>query len=393
MDLKIEGRIPRPYRDFVWLLVLSGSVVFMEPAPYDLAFIALFFAGLVSSHLEFPRHTVLPTFLLLIFVEANLASMFFATRDPQIASKYFLITFYLVLSWVFFCGLLNKYNEHASALLLSGYLASALFAATIGILAYLGVIPDFGLIIRLSGRLTGFFKDPNVFGPYLVAPALLSLNRLERENRAGPTAGWTGAFVLLCAGVFLSFSRAAWGNLVVALAAYAVLPSGVALKRRLRALVLVSMIVLPVALGLLTIPKVTALTVGRFGLQGYDISRFDTHKKAFLLAWSKPLGLGPAQSDIEFGMSPHSLYVRVLSEYGLLGAISLLWLLIGTAWRALSAVFCRHRRPASYSSVIAASLLGILVNSAVIDTLHWRHLWLLLAFPWVSTSNKGENHE
>ena len=336
---------------------------------------------------------MLPSFLLLIFIEANLISMFFATRDPQIASKYFLITFYLILSWVFFCGLLNKYNEHAPALLLSGYLASAVFAATTGILAYLGVIPDFGLIIRLSGRLTGFFKDPNVFGPYLVAPALLSLNKLEREARAGTKVIWVGAFALLCTGVFLSFSRAAWGNLAVALAAYVALPSGIALHKRLYALLLVLMIVLPVALGLLTIPKVKALTVGRFGLQEYDVSRFYTHQKAFLLSWSRPLGLGPAQSDIEFGMSPHSLYVRVLSEYGLLGAISLLWLLVGSTWRALSAVFSRQNDPASCPSVIAASLLGILVNSAVIDTLHWRHLWLLLAFPWVSTPKKEETHE
>jgi hypothetical protein len=388
-----EDGVPRPYRGLVWLLVFSGAIVFVEPAPYDLAFIALFLIGVLMSHLRFPKHTVLPSFLLLAFIEANLVSMFFALNDPALAARYFLITLYLALSWVFYCGLLNKYNGKALDLLLSGYLASGLFAAATGVLAYVGVLPDFGLIVRMSGRLTGFFKDPNTFGPYLVFPVLLSLSKLEKATRPAWKAAWLGAFALLSAGVFLSFSRAAWGNLAISLVTYAALPSGGNMMKRLRSLLIVLLIVLPVALGLLSIPEVRTLSMWRLGLQRYDLSRFATYKNAFLLSWSHPLGLGPAQSDLELGMSPHSLYIRVLLEYGMTGAFTLLWLIVGSVWRSLSAVFSRDSALGPYSAAIAASLLGLLANSAFVDTLHWRHFWLLLALPWTAGAGEEEYYE
>ncbi len=39
----------------------------------------------------------------------------------------------------------------------------------------------------------------------------------------------------------------------------------------------------------------------------------------------------------------------------------------------------------------SSSLFGVLLNSFVIDTLHWRHFWLLLALPWVPLG--GPSHE
>jgi len=327
MELVWENRLPRTYGVFVWLLVFSWSVVFAEPALYDLLFIALFLIGVLTSRLSFPKHTVLPAFLLLAFIEANLVSMFFAEADPYLAAKYFLITFYLALSWVFYCGFLNKYKRHALDLLLSGYLTSALFASAIGILAYLHVIPDFGLLIRFSGRLTGFFKDPNTFGSFLVPPVLLALSRMEGETRPARKTAWLGAFALLSAAVF----------------------------------------------------------------QRYDLSRFATYRQAFLLSWSNPLGLGPAQSDIALGMSPHNLYLLVLLECGIVGALTAMWLIAGSVWRSFSAVFSRNSALAPYSAAIAASLLGLLVNSAFVDTLHWRHFWLLLALPWAANSGKKDS--
>ncbi|HHW27012.1 MAG TPA: hypothetical protein GXX23_06690 [Firmicutes bacterium] len=360
MELVWENRLPRTYGVFVWLLVFSGSVVFAEPALYDLLFIALFLIGVLTSRLSFPKHTVLPAFLLLAFIEANLVSMFFAEADPYLAAKYFLITFYLALSWVFYCGFLNKYKRHALDLLLSGYLTSALFASAIGILAYLRVIPDFGLLIRFSGRLTGFFKDPNTFGSFLVPPVLLALSRMEGETRPARKTAWLGAFALLSAAVFLTFSRAAWGNFAVALATYFALPSGANTARRFQTLLIILMVVVPAALGLLSIPEVRALSVGRLGLQRYDLSRFATYRQAFLLSWSNPLGLGPAQSDIALGMSPHNLYLLVLLECGIVGALTAMWLIAGSVWRSFSAVFSRNGALAPYSAAIAASLLGLL---------------------------------
>jgi len=54
-------------------------------------------------------------------------------------------------------------------------------------------------------------------------------------------------------------------------------------------------------------------------------------------------------------------------------------LMMGTFYRALAEV----DKPYGLSAkVLLACLAGLALNSLVIDTLHWRHLWLILALAW-----------
>ena len=43
------------------------------------------------------------------------------------------------------------------------------------------------------------------------------------------------------------------------------------------------------------------------------------------------------------------------------------------------------RRKGIGSAALLAAWCGLLANSAVIDTLHWRHLWLVAALIWAAT--------
>jgi hypothetical protein len=90
------------------------------------------------------------------------------------------------------------------------------------------------------------------------------------------------------------------------------------------------------------------------------------------------LGVGPGGWP-----TAHSLYAKTLAEHGVLG-VSALALLIGAlvvplAQRAL-------REPAANTVLPAALLLALIVgqlgNSFVIDTIHWRHFWMLLGLAW-----------
>lgn len=73
------------------------------------------------------------------------------------------------------------------------------------------------------------------------------------------------------------------------------------------------------------------------------------------------------------GVSAHNTYLRMLFEHGLLGLTAFM---VGI----LSPLFHFIRRHGKTSTGIAlfASLMGLLVHGLVIDTLHMRHLWLLL---------------
>jgi len=41
-------------------------------------------------------------------------------------------------------------------------------------------------------------------------------------------------------------------------------------------------------------------------------------------------------------------------------------------------------------SFTASCIAGYLVNSAVIDTVHWRHVWLFLALAWISDDDNRQ---
>ena len=78
-------------------------------------------------------------------------------------------------------------------------------------------------------RAGGVFKDPNVFGPFLVPIAVILLEqqispRLPKLlNLRTPAAGCCSACSPL--GVLFSYSRASWGNYAIAITVMLALPS------------------------------------------------------------------------------------------------------------------------------------------------------------------------
>lgn len=75
--------------------------------------------------------------------------------------------------------------------------------------------------------------------------------------------------------------------------------------------------------------------------------------------------------------SAHNLYLRVLTENGIVGFV----LIIGSMITILFAMTGLRRM--IYSTDILwlfSCLVGIIVQSFVIDTLHWRHFWILFGF-------------
>src|SRR5690606_33607663 len=88
-------------------------------------------------------------------------------------------------------------------------LVSALLTALAGIAGYFELFPGAEIFTRF-GRASGAFADPNVFGPFLVLPAIWLMHRMLTGAamewlRCGPP------LLVLLGGIFLSFSRGAWG--------------------------------------------------------------------------------------------------------------------------------------------------------------------------------------
>ena len=107
-----------------------------------------------------------------------------------------------------------------------------------------------------------------------------------------------------------------------------------------------------------------------------------------------PLGIGAGQTERVLDYSTHSLYIRVLTESGLLGFFSFLSLVILTVLRSLRDNF-RISTATPYAAIVTDSLAGVLFNIFFIDTLHWRHIWLLLALPGggKAVENRADCHD
>jgi O-antigen ligase len=84
----------------------------------------------------------------------------------------------------------------------------------------------------------------------------------------------------------------------------------------------------------------------------------------------------------------HNLYVRAFSEQGFLGLVLALAFVLGTLLIALTNAFAGRDTFGIASAALLGAWVGMIVESAVIDTLHWRHLWLVAALIWAGASVK-----
>ncbi len=383
----------RPFLFLLGLVMAAGTFVSREPAPFDIAILLAGAVGLLAGAVAFsPAHRLL--FILLgAYLVVNVACLA-VVQDAQVAHGYLLITAYLATSCLFFVGFLNRYGDPAWTALLDGCAVSGVISSTASALAFWNVLPWQDELL-LFGRPKGWFKDPNVFGPYLVVVLLYAVVRLQRPfTRWLASLAWIGVVACAALGVCLSFSRACWIGCAAALAAY----GGIRLvqARRTRVVNRRSLYVLgfaAVALACIlavffsnaATRRMLEIRLGQGGLQDYDAVRFYTHDRALAAGLHKPLGLGPGQSEVAFGYATHSMYLRVLSENGIPGFVLLYAVVLAGAGRALWAAFtCREPATADLYAFAAACMAGILVNGFVIDTIHWRHFWFVIALTWCS---------
>src|SRR5690606_13037242 len=152
---------------------LSGFVI-SEPAPYE-----LFMAGLIGLWaivgLRISRG-VAP--LLVLLVLFNVGGMLSLTAMKELAGgpMYVAVSLFLALSAVFFAAIVEARAARLE-LIFKAWVASALITSLLGILGYFHAFPG-AEAFTLYDRAKGAFQDPNVFGPFLIAPSLYLLHGL-----------------------------------------------------------------------------------------------------------------------------------------------------------------------------------------------------------------------
>ncbi len=356
---------------------------FSSLSPIDIA-LALLGITTITRHHWLPyfkvtlaeRHTqALYAFLILVICSALFL--------PESQLAFTQATLYLI--GLFF--LINYWRTYREALW-SGYCLGATLTALIGCLAY-AVRQTFALpsLFSDTGRLQVFFSDPNVFGAFLV-PALISAlvamytttYRVKRILYALPT-------ILLVFALILTVSRGAWINALISIAAvtyillkYTLLPRIIVLRR----LVYIGLFLATIAVGsFAALGQTEPIMRLQNRITASDTPRIENLERAYDVLVERSFieilrGSGNGSYEIYSyrGFSAHNTYLRVLIENGAVGLVILLLFLFLLLRRSYRSITTTHD---VYAIVLFSTVLGILAQSFFIDTLHFRHLWLILA--------------
>ena len=363
---------------------LSGFVI-NEPAPYDLYMVAIIGVAFLCG-LRLDRITVIPLILFMVILLGGLLT-FTQLKDLTDAPMYYAVTGFLALTTVFYAAAINN-NPSLLKPILWAYVFGAMGTAGLGTFGYLGLIPG-GEIFTLNSRAKGAFQDPNVFGPYLVLPSLYLIYRIL-TGTIGDLFKFSGPLLFILLGLFLSFSRAAWGLMVFATAVLVLMLflQSESTKFRLRLIVLTGVafaLVLVALLIALQVPQISDLFTQRAKVvQDYDgarVGRFARHAIGFWLALEKPWGLGPVEFGKIYGEDTHAMWLKALLDYGWIGFAGWMTLFLWT----LVAGFKIIMRPRPWQPYLMCAwivFLGHLFVGIVIDLDKWRHLYICYGIIW-----------
>lgn len=374
---------------FAWLAFAVSGVVFSEPAPVDALMLGLIVllpaAGLVTFTPSLLGYLV----LWLIAAAGGLVACTVST-DFSDSAVFTAVSVYLAVASFIIAGFVaHRPNAH-TRLILNGYLVAALIAGGAGLVGYFGLLPGSYDLFTKFDRAAGTFKDPNVFGTFLIPPAVYALHlAVERPVRQAVLPLAASAVLVLA--VFLSFSRGAWMALALSLLGYGyiVLVTSTSPLKRLKIASLAAAGLVVAALGIiaaLQIDSVSKLLSERASLtQSYDVGpegRFGGQEKATGLILDNSVGIGAKQfAAVYHHEEVHNVYLSMFLNAGWLGGaaydlVVLLTLVLGA----------RHLlRPSAAQPLFQIAyvcFLAIALEGFIIDTDHWRHFYVLLALIW-----------
>jgi hypothetical protein len=369
----------------LYITVLASSVAFIEPSPHDALMGVLALACLVAG-IRFERHIALLFLLLLIWNVAGLLSLLNVAGMEQ-TTQYAGTSVYLAIAAMLFASMFAHNTMPRIVTVRAAYVLTATVISVAGIAGYFNLFPHAHDLFATNDRALGGFKDPNVFGPFLIWPALVVIERmLARRVRL---TDFLVVGILLLA-LLLSFSRGAWFHFAVSCVVMMMIALVTAdtNRERLR-IVAMSAIAIAAVAGFI----VLALSFDSIGamfqeraqlIKSYDVGsggRFLLQELALKELLNYPLGMGPFEFSRIYGGQQHNVYLQAFLVYGWAGGMAYLTLLAATLWTGLRTIFVRTPwQP--YLICAFAAFVGEVLEGFVIDTDHWRHFFLLIGMIW-----------
>jgi hypothetical protein len=368
----------------LFVTALTSSIAFIEPSPHDGLMIVLV-VMCVGAGVGFDRKLIPLLLLTVLWLVGGLMSLV-QVGDQAKDIQYAGTSIYLGIAGVMFACLFCDGDLRRLAMLRRGYILAALIATAAGYIGFFHLLPGADIFLD-NDRVSATFKDPNVYGPFLIFPIVwLLISLLVRGIRLLDVA----VLMILLGGLLLSFSRGAWGHFAISALIGVAIVLAVTPDPRMRARIVVlglfgaaAMVLLVVALA--SIGSVHDMIVERAkAIQPYDVGpggRFWQQQLALNAILDNPNGLGPFEFFRIFGLQQHNVYMQGFLVYGWLGGAAYLALVAITLVFGLLSVAVPT--PWQYYLITAyAVFAGEAFEGLIVDTDHWRHFFLVLGMVW-----------
>jgi len=369
----------------LYVTVLASSIAFIEPSPHDGLMCVLLVVS-IAAGVRFDRLLAVPFLLLLVWNVAGLLSLMNVPAEEK-AIQYAGTSFYLAIAALLFACLFANNTMPRLAAMRSAYVLTATVISLAGIAGYFSAFPHAHDMFSTYDRALGAFKDPNVFGPYLIWPALIVIERMMTRR--------IGLFDMMIVGILLfglllSFSRGAWFHFAVSCGVTLLITFFAAPTQAQRVRIFglsaagVAAVAVLVAIAL-SFNAIGSMFEQRAQLiQYYDVGdggRFRLQQLALSALLNLPNGMGPFEFARVYGLQQHNVYLQAFIVYGWVGGMAYILLLLSTLWIALRTVLV-HTPWQAYLITAFAAFVGEVLEGFVIDTDHWRHFFLLLGMIW-----------
>jgi hypothetical protein len=374
-------------RLLVWLVAACSAIVFIEPSPYEVVTLA---AAMIFAATNLRMRIIFaPLFFLLFLINLGYSIGAIPLFGKSEVASWIATSWYMAVTVMFFAMALSEDTAARLDMLRHGLIAGALIASIAGIAGYLNLIPGGHDLLTLYGRARGTFKDPNVFGAFLILPSLFALQSVV-SDKFGKSLRSSVALGILALAILLAFSRAAWGVLAAASAfmlALMMLTSQTRAQRSRIVVTSIGVILLLVVLVtiLLSFDSVADMFRQRASFdQSYDEGRFGRFGRHILgadMALDLPFGIGPLQFHNFFPEDTHNSYLNAFMSGGWLSGACYPALIVVTVIMGFKHIFTPVPWQRTYLAIFAA-FLGTVGENFVIDTDHWRHFWMMLGAMW-----------
>jgi hypothetical protein len=380
-------RLDRVRHFFLWITVFSGFFVLIEPAPYDVLVLATIGVLCVTG---IRWHRALgPLFVLLFLYHFGAAVSLMKVLDDDRTVQWTIVGFFLAIKALFIAMAVQDNTLARVRVIYGAWIAAAVVSSLIGVMAYFGVMPSADTFLIYGNRVKSTFKDANVFGPFLVLPAVYLVQKLYKDGLAQIWLVGVPLVIILLA-LLLTYSRGAWGHFTASALVMTVLTfmtsNSQGERARITFAVVAGVVVVAMVIAaLLSVDSIGETLRQRAALEqdydGGEMGRFGRHSMALDVILDNPFGIGMLQFGKMFGEDPHNTYINAFLSYTWLGGFAFVALIILTFYMCIKLVF--QRTPWQPHFICAfATFFVVMLEAWIIDIDHWRHVYLLLGLCW-----------